>query len=80
MKKQDVIAEKMARELAGGIGRRVRTLRQDKGISMEELARRANLGIHTLNLLELGESNPTITTIAKVARALNTDPHEILGG
>jgi XRE family transcriptional regulator, regulator of sulfur utilization len=56
---------------AGEVGRRVRELRERRGMSLSELARRAALGKATLSGLEAGTRNPTLDTLHSVAAALD---------
>ncbi|MBB2908933.1 transcriptional regulator with XRE-family HTH domain [Streptosporangium becharense] len=48
---------------AHDIGRRIRALREERGISLSELARRAGIGKATLSGLENGTRNPTLETL-----------------
>jgi XRE family transcriptional regulator, regulator of sulfur utilization len=59
--------------LAGAVadvGRRVRELRERRGMSLSELARRAAVGKATLSGLEAGTRNPTLDTLQALAAAL----------
>jgi transcriptional regulator with XRE-family HTH domain len=53
------------------VGSRVRMLREQRGISLSELARRASVGKATLSGLEAGTRNPTLETLQAVAAALD---------
>jgi transcriptional regulator with XRE-family HTH domain len=61
-----------------GIGKIIRTLRRAAKISQEELAHRAGLHRTHVSQLERGLKSPTIATLAKVAKALNTTPSRII--
>ncbi|WP_027345911.1 helix-turn-helix domain-containing protein [Hamadaea tsunoensis] len=52
------------------IGRRLRELREARGISLSELARTAGVGKATLSGLENGTRNPTLETMYAIAAAL----------
>ncbi|MGV9301884.1 helix-turn-helix domain-containing protein [Nonomuraea sp. NPDC003727] len=52
------------------VGRKVRRLRQERGISLSELARRAGVGKATLSGLETGVRNPTLDTLWAVTAQL----------
>jgi transcriptional regulator with XRE-family HTH domain len=52
------------------VGRRLRALRSERGLSLSELARRAGLGKGTLSELETGQRNPTLDTLFAVTSAL----------
>ena len=56
--------------MAAEVGRRLRALRVERGISLSELARRAGLGKGTLSELETGQRNPTLDTLFAVTSAL----------
>ncbi|MFD1497897.1 helix-turn-helix domain-containing protein [Streptosporangium lutulentum] len=52
------------------VGRRIRRLREEQGISLSELARRAGIGKATLSGLENGSRNPTLETLWAVTAEL----------
>jgi XRE family transcriptional regulator, regulator of sulfur utilization len=52
------------------VGRRVRELREHRGMSLSGLARRAAVGKATLSGLEAGTRNPTLDTLQALAAAL----------
>ena len=58
-------------------GRTVRTLREARGYSQEELAERASLHRNYVGSLERGERNVAIENIVKLARALSVRPGEL---
>ncbi len=53
-------------------------LREKKGFSQEDFAE--VVGVHRTYIggIERGERNPTLTTIHKLAKALNVKPSELL--
>lgn len=55
-------------------GRRVRLLRQEQGISQEELAHRAGLDRTYISSCEAGRRNVTLKTIMRIAAALEVSP------
>jgi transcriptional regulator with XRE-family HTH domain len=59
-------------------GRVLRELRQEKGLSQEALALNANLQRNYISLVERGVNQPTITTILKLAAALNVKPSRMM--
>ncbi|MEU9889188.1 helix-turn-helix domain-containing protein [Sphaerisporangium sp. NPDC051017] len=61
------------------MGRRVRRLREERGISLSELARRANVGKATLSGLENGTRNPTLETLWAVTAELGVPIAAIFG-
>jgi transcriptional regulator with XRE-family HTH domain len=50
--------------------RKVRQLRERKGVSLRELARRSGVGVATLSRIESGEANPRMSTLLQLADAL----------
>lgn len=59
-------------------GKIIRILREGKGLSQEDFAE--VVGIHRTYIggIERGERNPTLTTIHKLAKALNVKSSELL--
>ena len=58
-------------ELAQEVARRIQKLRSDRGISLSELARGANLGKATLSAIESGTRNATLETLYAIAARLD---------
>jgi transcriptional regulator with XRE-family HTH domain len=58
--------------------RRLRTLRQARGWTLDELARRANMGPSTISRLETGRRRLAIDHLVTLARALDTTVDELL--
>ncbi|MFE3851747.1 helix-turn-helix domain-containing protein [Streptomyces griseorubiginosus] len=52
------------------VARNVRLLREQRGLSLAELARQAGLAKQTLSNLEQGAGNPTVDTLFAIAAAL----------
>ena len=61
------------------VGKNVRSLREEKGWSQEELADRTGLHRTYISGIERGIRNPTVTIIAKMAKQLDVEPGELLG-
>lgn len=61
---------RLEKDVAARIGRRLRELRQEKGLTAYEVARRS--GIHRPNIsrMESGKHVPTVDTLDRLARAL----------
>lgn len=59
-------------------GRVLRQLREAAGLTQEQLGFEADLRRTYISILELGQQQPSLTTILKVARALNCTPGELL--
>lgn len=67
-------------EVTSEVGKRVRTLRQERGYSQDRFAAAAGLDRSYMGQIEGGEKNVTITTIVRIAEALAIDPGEIVRG
>lgn len=55
------------------LGEEVRRRRKDAGLTVQELADAADLSRRMLTQIELGQANPSLVTVDRVARALGTD-------
>lgn len=61
------------------IGKNIKQLRQEKGLSQDRLSKLADLSLNTIVKIELDESpNPTIETIQKIAKALDVSVDDLL--
>lgn len=58
-------------EVIGAIGGKVRVLRKRKGYSLQQLADRASVSAAAIHKIERNGMVPTITTLMKIASALN---------
>lgn len=60
------------------IGNKIRNLRKQKLLTQECLAELANINVTYLGKIEREESSPTIDTLDKIAKALNTSLIDLL--
>lgn len=61
------------------IGEKMKKIRNDKGMTQEELAQKANISYITLVKIEQGKvENPTMKTLQKIAKALEISLDEIV--
>ncbi|MEI4271153.1 XRE family transcriptional regulator [Klenkia sp. LSe6-5] len=60
------------------MARNTRRFREERGLSMGELARRAGLSKQTLSKVEQGTGNPTVETLALLSTALDVSPRRLL--
>lgn len=60
------------------VGVNVRRLREVRKLSQEELAFEAELHRTYISGVERGVRNPTVTVLAKIARALDVTPDQLL--
>jgi transcriptional regulator with XRE-family HTH domain len=56
----------------------LRRLRLERGITQEAVAFNANVTVSALSRIERGQSNPTWTTLVKIADALDITPVELI--
>jgi transcriptional regulator with XRE-family HTH domain len=61
------------------LAKRIKELRNKKGLSQEKLARLADVSYNTIVKIESGESkNPTIQTMVGIAKALGISLDELI--
>ena len=65
-------------EPAVAFGKALRRLRQEASLTQEELGFEANLRRTYVSVLELGQQQPSLTTILKLASALKLTASELL--
>ena len=59
------------------LAKRLKELRSEKGVSQEELAYRAEITLSQIARIETVKTNPTVSTIFKIARALDVPLSDI---
>jgi transcriptional regulator with XRE-family HTH domain len=69
----------MSDELAGRLGRNLKSLRDARGLTQQQMAKLAELPRATWSNLESGESNPTLSVLHRVAVALHVSIEELIG-
>jgi transcriptional regulator with XRE-family HTH domain len=69
-----------ATKLGQRLGKRIRSIRQRKGWSLEELAERAGMHVTYLSSIERGHRNPTLNVTASLARGLAVSLSELVAG
>ena len=60
------------------VGARIRERREALGLTQGELARKAKLGRVTVNRIERGSQDSTLTTLHPIARALGVSVRDLL--
>ena len=60
------------------LGRNLKRIRKGKGISQGDIARTFGIDKAFISNLENGKTNPTLTTIAKFAKALDVPIAELM--
>ncbi|HEX7299599.1 MAG TPA: helix-turn-helix transcriptional regulator [Solirubrobacteraceae bacterium] len=64
--------------ITAAVGRAVRSLREQKDLSQEELAACSNMHRTYIGGIERGERNPTITVLYRIADALQVSASALL--
>ena len=59
------------------VGKRIRKIRESKGISQQELAAKCNFEKSNMSRLEAGRVNSTLATLEKIALALEVNIIEL---
>lgn len=67
----------MQEEIRAAYGKAIRSIRQNKKISQEELAERCGLHRTYISDVELGKRNVSLENIDKIARALQIKKSEV---
>ena len=66
------------RDLRGIFGRNVRRLRQQRGLTQEELAFEAEIDLTYMGGIERGKRNPSLLVMARIAEALSVPLPKLL--
>lgn len=61
------------------VGRRIRDIRELHGLSLKALAERSKLSINAISRIERGENSPTVTTLHRLAAALDVPITDFFG-
>ena len=65
-------------ELRRIVAQNLRRLRQDRGLSQEELAGQAELNRNYVGMIEREENAPTVDTLEALAKVLKIEAEELL--
>lgn len=68
----------MSQSVAVAFGKVLRRVRQDACLSQEQLALAARLQRKHISALELGDKQPTITTVFRLSEALQIPPRSLV--
>lgn len=60
------------------LGQNLTRIRKEKGISQDKLSRLLHIDRSFISNIENGKTNPTLATIAKLAKAVNVSVNELL--
>lgn len=61
-------------------GDQIRALREERGYTLQDMARRANLSLSYVSEIERGSKCPSLKSIEKLAAALNVSKARLVGG
>ncbi len=61
-------------------GAQIRSLREERGYTLQDLARKASLSLSYLSEIERGSKRPSLKTIDKLAGALNVGKNQLVDG
>ncbi len=61
-------------------GEQIRALREERGYTLQDMARRANLSLSYLSEIERGSKRPSLKSIEKLAVALNVSKAQLIEG
>lgn len=62
------------------VGEKIKEIREDQALSLEELAKRVGISPSVLNQIENHLISPPLGTLIKIARALNINVSDFFGG
>lgn len=65
-------------QILKNIGARIREIREDNGISQQDLASVCNFEKANMSRIEAGRTNFTISTLFKISQALNVSLSELV--
>ena len=66
--------------LLTGLGRRIKELRKDRGVSQEKLGEMSGLHRTYIGMIERGEKNITVYNLLLISEALQTNLETIFNG
>jgi len=58
---------------------RLRAIRERKGVSLRALKKASGVAVSSLALFETGKGDPQLSTLRKLAKALNVTVAELIG-
>ena len=70
----------LARDFLSQVGARIRVLRTERSLTVQQLADRSMISRRLMTQIELGQANPSLVTVTRIARQLGTEFTNLLGG
>ncbi|NMD08653.1 MAG: helix-turn-helix domain-containing protein [Phyllobacteriaceae bacterium] len=77
---KSVKATAAAEETAADLGKTIQRLRKAYNLSLGELSEQSGVAKSIISQIERNETNPTLSTVVKLSRALDTTVDEVLRG
>ena len=77
-RKMQAAAERLA--LIRAFGKRVTRLREERGVSRQDLARMAGIDETSLATLERGQREPRLITLMRLSQGLDVSPNDLVRG
>lgn len=71
------VQERWVKSRDEDFGQRIRSLRQNAGLTLQELGQKAGIGFSTIAKVERGQLSPTYETILRLAQGLSVDVAEL---
>ena len=65
-------------QIIKALGQRVRDLRNEKKMSMEKLAEHSSIDYRQLSYIELGQTDPSLSTLYALCKGLNINLTELM--
>lgn len=75
---QTCVVDEDFEQVLGGVGPRLRALRQQRGITLTELSETTGISVSTLSRLESGARRPTLELLLPLARAYGVSLDELV--
>src|SRR5450432_4060411 len=76
---REVLARAPEEQLHKIIGDTIRTMRKEKELTLKQMSRRTGLSISLLSQIERAESSPSISSLYKIAIALDSKIQDLFG-
>lgn len=71
-------AAREAAALSQALGRRIRNLRQERSLTLDDVAARSGCSLGSLSQIERGNGNPSFNTLVKISHALDISVARLL--
>ena len=64
-------------DIKRAVGKRIKTVRQRRGLTQDQLAEQVGLSPKYISGIERGVENPTMEILLRVAKALEVEPYDL---